>query len=489
LRVQRVEIDYSRKWYVMAAVAMGIFLGSIDGSIVNLALPTLVREYGADFATVQWVVLAYLLALTMLMVSMGRLGDMVGKKPVYNTGFVIFTAGSLLCGLAPTVYWLIGFRVLQAIGASMTAALGTAILAEAFPPGERGKALGIGGSLVSIGIVAGPTLGGLIIDALSWHWIFFVNLPVGILGTLMVMHFVPDIKPAGRQRFDALGALTLFVSLLSLLLALTTGQQLGFGDLRILLLFANWALFTGAFILVEWRCDQPMVDLRLFRSRLFSVNLTTGLITFVAMAGTTILMPFYLENVLGYEAHQVGLLLAAVPIGMGVIAPISGSLSDRFGTRPITVLGLATLLVGYYAVSTLSTQTSAVGYMLRFLPLGVGMGIFQSPNNSAVMGTAPRERLGVASGLLSITRTLGQIAGIAVLGAVWASRVFHHAGVTLPGGATTAEASAQVAGLQDTFLGTVFIIAVALALGIWALAQERGRQSTPADKHPQTLGL
>jgi EmrB/QacA subfamily drug resistance transporter len=480
-------IDYSRKWYVMTAVAMGIFLGTVDGSIVNLALPTLVREYGADFAAVQWVVLAYLLTLTTLMVSMGRLGDMVGKKPIYNTGIVIFTTGSLLCGLAPAVYWLIGFRVLQAIGASMTAALGTAILVEAFPPSERGRALGIGGSIVSIGIVAGPTLGGLIIDALSWHWIFFVNLPIGILGTLMVTRFVPDIKPAGGQRFDYWGALTLFVSLLSLLLALTAGQQLGFGDPRILLLFANWVFFTVAFILIEWRCDQPMIDLRLFRSRLFSVNLTTGLITFVAIAGTTILMPFYLENVLGYDTRQAGLLLAAVPIGMGTIAPISGSLSDRFGTRPITVVGLAMLLVGYYAVSTLSTQTSAVGYMLRFLPLGIGMGVFQSPNNSAIMGAAPRERLGVASSLLSITRTLGQTTGIAVLGAVWASRVFHHAGVILPGGATTASATTQVAGLQDTFLGAVFITTVALALGIWTLVQERRRQS--ADKRPQTLGL
>jgi EmrB/QacA subfamily drug resistance transporter len=474
------EIDYSRKWYVMASVAMGIFLATVDGSIINLALPTLVREFGTDFATVQWVVLAYLLTLTTLMVSVGRLGDMIGKKPVYNVGFVIFTICSLLCGLSPTVYWLVGFRTLQAIGASMTAALGTAILTESFPPTERGKALGIGGTVVSVGIVAGPTLGGLIIDALSWRWVFFVNLPIGLLGTLMVMRFVPNIKPAGGQRFDYWGALTLLVSLLSLLLALTAGQRLGFGDRRILFLFASWALFTAVFIFVEWRSEQPMIDLRLFQSRLFSVNLTTGFITFIAIAGTIILMPFYLENVLGYGTRQVGLLLAAVPVGMGVVAPISGSLSDRFGTRPITVVGLAMLAVSYYAISTLSTQTSAAGYMLRFLPLGIGMGIFQSPNNSAIMGTAPRERLGVVSSLLAITRTLGQTTGIAVLGAVWASRVFHHAGAALPGGATAASAVAQVAGLQDTFLGDVFLISAALALGIWGLVQElRGQKLLP----------
>jgi EmrB/QacA subfamily drug resistance transporter len=481
------EIDYSRKWYVMMAVAMGIFLGTVDGSIVNLALPTLVREFGTDFATVQWVVLAYLLALATLMVSVGRLADMIGKKPLYNAGFVIFTIGSLLCGLAPTVYWLVGFRVLQAIGASMVMGLGTAILTEAFPPSERGKALGIGGSAVSVGIIAGPTLGGLIIDALSWHWIFFVNLPVGLLGTLIVMRFVPAIKPAGGQRFDYGGALTLFVSLLSLLLALTAGQEIGFGDRLVLFLFASWLLFTAAFIFVEWRSDQPMVALRQFQNRLFSVNLTTGYLVFAAMAGMTLLMPFYLEDVLGYGPSQAGLLLAALPIVVGVMAPIAGSLSDRFGTRPITVAGLAALVVGFYAVSTLNAQTGAVGYVLRFLPVGIGIGVFQAPNNSAIMSTASRQRLGVVSSLLSTTRILGQTTGIAVLGALWASRVFYHTGVASPGGATAAPAAAQVAGLQDTFLGTVLVIALALALGIWGLLLERWGQKLPSDHRREMM--
>jgi len=174
--MQEPSVDYSRKWHVMAAVAMGVFLATIDGSIVNVALPTLTRAFGAEFAVVQWVVLAYLLTVTTLMLSVGRLGDMAGKKPVYASGFVIFTLGSVLCGLSPGVYWLIGFRVLQAIGAAMMMALGMAIVTEAFPPAERGKALGISGSMVSIGIVVGPVLGGLLIGALSWHWIFFVNL-------------------------------------------------------------------------------------------------------------------------------------------------------------------------------------------------------------------------------------------------------------------------------------------------------------------------
>jgi len=477
--MQQESIDYSRKWYVMAAVAMGVFLATIDGSIVNVALPTLVRAFQTEFAVVQWVVLAYLLTVTTLMLSMGRLGDMIGKKPIYAAGFVIFTLGSVLCGLAPTVYWLIGFRVLQAVGAAMMMALGTAIVTEAFPPSERGKALGITGSLVSIGIVTGPVLGGILIDALSWHWIFFVNLPVGILGSLVVARFVPALTPPGGQRFDYLGAFTLFVSLMALLLALTLGQRMGFAALPILSLFTAWLLFLALFLVVEWKSGQPMIDLGLFQNRLFSVNLVTGFATFVAMAGTIILMPFYLENVLGYDPRSVGFLLAIVPVAVGVTAPLAGSLSDRVGTRPITVIGLFALLIGFYAVGTLSIQTTPVGYVLRFLPVGIGMGVFQSPNNSAIMGAAPRARLGVASGLLAITRTLGQTTGIAVLGALWAGRVAYHGGDVLRGGATAASPATQVAALQDTFFAVVILMALALMLGLWGLIQERRRRAMP----------
>jgi EmrB/QacA subfamily drug resistance transporter len=483
--MQQQPVDYSRKWYVMAAVAMGLFLGTIDGSIVNVALPTLVRAFDTQFAVVQWVVLAYLLTITTLMLSVGRLGDMIGKKPLYATGFVVFTLGSVLCGLAPSVYWLIGFRVLQAIGAAMLMALGMAIVTEAFPPSERGRALGISGTMVSVGIVVGPVLGGLLIGALSWHWIFFVNLPVGIVGTWMVIRFVPVLKPAGGQRFDLVGALTLFLCLMALLMALTLGQQVGFAETIVLAFFAASLVLLALFLAIERRIRYPMIDLRLFRDRLFNINLVTGFVIFVCMSGTIILMPFYLENVLGYTPRSVGLLLAIVPIALGITAPISGSLSDRFGPRPIIVAGLLMLLLGFSAVSTLSTGTTALGYVLRFLPIGIGIGTFQSPNNSAVMGAVPRSRLGIASGLLSLTRTLGQTTGIAALGALWATHVLRRAGGTLPAGATSAPAAAQVAGLNDTFAIVVILIALALALAIWGLVQERRSRHLPQPARPQ----
>jgi EmrB/QacA subfamily drug resistance transporter len=470
-------IDYSRKWVVMAAVAMGIFLSTIDGSIVNVALPTLTRYFGTNFATVQWVVLAYLLAIATLMLSIGRLADMIGKKPLYTTGFVIFTISSMLCGLAPTIYWLIAFRVIQAIGAALILALGMAIVTESFPSSERGKALGITGAVVSVGIVIGPTLGGFLIDSFSWRWIFYVNVPVGIAGTLMAWRYVPHIKPPGGQHFDFWGAITLFVSLLSLLLALTLGQNMGFADPRILLLLASFTLSLVLFIIIELRIDQPMIDLRLFQNSNFSVSLITGFITFVAIAGTIMLLPFYLENVLGYSTRQVGLLLAVVPIGLGISAPLSGSLSDRLGTRPITVAGLGVLLLGYYALSTLTANTSATGFLLRFLPIGVGMGIFQSPNNSAIMGSAPAQRLGIVSGMLAFNRTLGQTTGIALLGALWAGRVIFYAGESLSGGATEASPGAQANGLQDTFLAMTIAIGLALLLALWAFFRHRQDQS------------
>jgi EmrB/QacA subfamily drug resistance transporter len=465
-------VPSNRKWFVLASVGMGVFLGTIDGSIVNVALPTLAHSFQAEFAVVQWVTLAYLLAVTTLMLSMGRLGDMIGKKPVYITGFIVFTLGSLLCGTAPSVYTLIFFRVLQALGAAMMT-LGMAIITENFPPSERGKALGISGSLVSIGIITGPIVGGLILSAASWRWIFYVNLPIGLLGIWMVWRYVPAAAETRKERFDFWGAATLFVTLISLLLSLTIGQSAGFLTATPIALFATSLIFLAAFILVEKRSPYPMIDLALFRNRLFDINLITGLLTFIVLSGPTLLMPFYMEGVLGFPPNQIGLVMAAVPVTMGIFAPLAGSLSDRLGSRPITVAGLAVMVAAAFGLSTISVNTSAWGLILRYLPVGIGMGIFQSPNNSIILGSVPHQRLGVASGLLATTRTLGQTTGIAVLGAIWAGRVAAALGSQPAGGATAAPPAAQVSALQDVFTLTIGLIGFGLLLAIWGMLQER----------------
>ena len=473
MTVSSPAVDYSKKWYVLSAVGMGVFLATIDGSIVNVSLPTMERSFHTDFALVQWVVLAYLLTVTTLMLGIGRLADIYGKKSIYTTGFIVFTIGSVLCGLSPTIYFLIGFRVVQAVGAAMIMALGMAIVTEAFPRSERGRALGMVGTIVSVGIMVGPTLGGLIIQNLSWHWIFFVNVPIGIIGTFMVTRFVPAFKPPGGQRFDYWGAIALCVSLLSLLVALTLGQRNGFGDSNVLILIGLFMILLVTFIFIELRTEQPMIDLRIFRNSLFSVSLTSGFNVFICLSGSLILMPFYIQNVLGYDVQQTGLLMATVPVALGVVAPISGALSDRFGSRLMTVVGLVVLSIGFLGVSSLNAETTTLGYVLSFLPVGIGMGIFQSPNNSAIMGATPRDRLGIASGMLAVTRTLGQTTGIAVLGALWAGQVYKYAGGLLPEGATSAPIFAQVSALKDTFMIVSVLILFALLLSIWGLREER----------------
>lgn len=471
-QLEQPSVDYSRKWYVMLAVAMGLFLATIDGSIVNVSLPTMIASLQTDFATIQWVVLSYLLTITAVQTIVGRLADMYGKKRLYTLGFVVFTLGSLLSGLSPTVGWLIGFRVLQGVGAALILALGLAILTEAFPAEERGRALGIGGSIVSVGIVIGPTLGGIILEHLSWHWIFFVNVPIGIVGTFIALRNVPATTPAGGQTFDLGGAAMLTVTLLALLLGLTNGQQNGFTSSLTLGLLALSAVVFVAFVFQELHHPQPLIDPQLFRDRQFTVNLATGLMVFIGL-GSSVLIPFYLEDVLGYSVQQVGLLLAVLPVSLGIVAPISGSLSDRFGTRPISVIGLAVTTVGYLALATLETDTTAVGFMLRYLPVGIGVGLFQSPNNSAIMGSVPANKLGIASSLLATTRSLGQTVGISVLGALWAALVFAAVGATIEGGVTAAPSGAQVDGLQTTCLAIAALMMTALLLALWTWRLER----------------
>ncbi|MFQ5968190.1 MAG: MFS transporter [Acidimicrobiia bacterium] len=479
------EVDYTRKWYVMAAVGLSILLATIDISIVNVALPTLETELDSTFPVIQWVVLAYALTLATLTLGVGRLGDIVGKKAIFASGFAVFTVASVLCGLSPSVAFLIGCRVVQAIGATMVLALGIGIVTEAFPDHERGRALGVIGTMVSIGIVIGPTLGGFLIEQLSWRWIFLVNLPVGVLGTIAAVLWVPAIKPPGGQRFDWLGGGLMFVSLLTMSLGLSIGQRRGFGDGLVIALLITAAASLVVFLMVEQRVPEPMVDLQLFRQRIMRINLGTGFTTFVAIAGVLILMPFYLINVKGFDSQQAGILLASTAILIGVVAPLSGWVSDRIGIRPVTVVGLAVLTVGYLAASNLDGNTSAVGYVLLVTPIGVGMGIFQSPNNSGVMGAAPRERLGITSGMLTLTRIVGQIVGVAVLGSLWAVMVTSRAG-GFDGPATSAPAEAQVAGLQVILAAMAAVMAIGVAVTGWDLLRTwRKRVAAPPESLPE----
>ena len=467
-------VDYDQKWRVMATVATGILLATIDGSIVNVALPTLVETFDTSFATIQWVALGYLLTLATLTLLVGRIGDIVGKRKIYNSGFMAFTVASVLCAFSPSVGFLIGFRVLQALGATMVLALGISILTESFPPNERGKALGYIGTAVSLGVVTGPVVGGVLIAAFDWRSIFLVNLPVGIIGTILALKYVPNVPPVPGQRMDYWGAVLLSSSLLSLSMALTLGQTRGFADWLILSLFAAFALMTLVFIRVELATESPMIQLRLFLDPLLSVSVVSGFLVFAALSSTFFLLPFYLEGVLDFSIGQVGLLLGAGPLVLGVVAPISGTMSDRLGVRSLTIAGLMILTAVFLGFQLLSTDTAWWQYVLLAIPLGVGVGIFQSPNNSAIMGSIPREYSGVGGALLNLTRLLGQITGIAVLGSLWASRVISLSATPVPGGnASAAAESLQVESLHFVFGIAAALIGSAALIGFWALRNDR----------------
>jgi len=453
--------DYSRKWWALAAVGSGVLLSTIDGSIVNIALGTLVGAFNSNLNVVEWVMLAYLLTISCLLLLMGRLGDMFGKRRVYVIGFGIFTLASALCGLAPTVGTLIGFRVLQGVGAAMIQAVGPALLVAAFPQSERGTALGAIGSFVAAGILIGPALGGVLLRYVGWEAIFFVNVPLGMVGIWLTLRSIaPDRSPARGQVFDVVGALLLMAALSGLLLALTEGPIWGWKDLRIAGLFVLFAVAGAGFVAWERRFPHPMISLRMFRSPAFSLNLLASFLLFLGLAFNLILTPLFLQFVLDLDLQTTGLALMGLPLALSLSAPISGRLSDRIGPRVLTVAGLLITAASLIGLSFAATGTPLVYLIGCLLVLGVGVGLFQSPNNSTVLGNAPREALGVASGLLAVMRNLGQTAGVAIAGAVWASRVF-----ALHGGPIT-----PITAAPPATLAAGFDLAMRVAAGLVLLA-------------------
>jgi len=460
------ELEPSAKWWAMLGVGLGVLMFTLDTSIVNIALPTLVRSFKTDFITIQWVVLSYLLVLNAFVLGAARFGDMVGKKPLYLGGLIVFTISSLLCGISPGVYWLIGFRALQGLGAVMISALGAAIVTEVFPRSERGRALGIIGAVVSLGIALGPTVGGFLIGFSDWRAIFLVNVPIGIFASFIVIRFVPTgSKNPNRQKFDWLGAGIMSVTLVSFAFGMTNGQNQGFGSLLTVILLALAAIGLAIFLWIESRIRQPILDLSLFRNISFSLGLLTGVLVFGVIAGLVFIMPFFLEIVLHYSTREVGLLLAVSPVLGGIIAPFSGYLSDRFGTRPISLIGLVLMMIGCLLISTFNAQMTQLDYIIRIAPFGIGLGMFQSPNNSAILGEVPPERLGIASGLLSLSRTLGQTAGLPLLAALFTI-------ITLTGttglDVTKAPVEHLVSGIQGTFRVAALVILVAILLVVGA---------------------
>jgi EmrB/QacA subfamily drug resistance transporter len=463
---EQFNVKIERKWWALVSVGSGVLLSTIDGSIVNIALNTLVSVFDSNLHVVEWVALAYLLTLVSSLLIMGRLADLFGRRRIYATGFLIFTASSVLCGLAPSIEALIGFRVIQGVGAAMLQGVGPALLVSAFPSSERGAALGAIGSFVAVGILTGPVLGGILLSTLGWQSIFYVNVPIGLLGSLLSLRVLPqDSADRPVAGFDLIGAFLLMMSLLSLTLGLTEGPLLGWLDARVM---TAWIIGLAAFIgFLAWErfTPHPMVNLQMFRRRVFSGGLLTAGLLFVGTAFNLLLTPLLLQLVFQFDLRQTGLMLMALPSALSVTAPISGRLSDRFGSQRLTTIGLLLVIAALFSLSREAAVTQPVWLIVSLVTLGCGMGLFQGPNNSAIMGSAPPAALGVAGSLTAVVRTLGQMFGIALAGAVLADAIYRSNGApVVPITAATADQFAAAYRLAMGFAAA--LVAVTLAVSI-----------------------
>ncbi|MBC7186940.1 MAG: MFS transporter [Calditrichaeota bacterium] len=395
---------------------LGGIMGPIDGSIVNVVLPTISASFGVPISTVQWVPMTYLLTISSLLMFFGRLGDIIGYRRVYLWGLGGFVLASAMCGLAPTAGWLIACRALQGLAAGMMMAVPFALITASFPPEERGKALGINAISISAGLAIGPSLGGLITSLLGWRFVFLVNLPIGLAGLLFAARVLPPIRGESGG-VDWAGASSGFMALLGLLLFVNRAQT---GNPSVFAWCAlAMALVAGAvFLTAEKKVRSPLLDLSLFTNGVFSLGLLAALLSFMSQYVLVFLTPFYLHRVLSLPPNKVGLVMTASPLAVMLIAAFSGWLSDRVGTRTLACVGAGISSIALALMAQLPADARPREVALRLALFGLGTGIFQSPNNSAVMGSVPKSRLGTASGVLATMRNVGMVLGVAIAGLV-----------------------------------------------------------------------
>lgn len=472
--------ERANKWAVFGIVATGIFMSTLDSSIVNISLPTIARYFSVPLSgAIEWVIISYLVVIAAVLLSIGRLADIIGRKPIWAAGLAIFTIGSALCGAAPSLGFLIAARGFQGLGGAMLFAVSPAMVTAAFPSEERGRALGLNAVIVALGVSAGPTIGGILTESFSWRSIFYVNVPIGIVGFILTLRVLTEPIRRGRGRFDPIGAALLAVGLASLTLGLSFGTEIGWSSPLLIGLLALAVVALVAFVFVEMRVPDPIVDLSLLRNRVFASANVSLVLSFLALFAVSFLMPFYLEELRQFSTLQAGLLLTPLPLAIAVVAPLSGTLADRIGTRWLAAAGLSLACVGLILISQLGVQSSVFDIIWRLVITGVGQGLFQSPNNSALIGSAPEIRRGVASGFLATGRVIGQSLSVALAGAIFAGLGGAQAGLILVGMQHHPLPAQQIAALQQTFVTSfraAFLVCAAIAaLGV-ATSLVRGNE-------------
>jgi len=451
---QANNISNKNRWFILLIVVMLTFMATLDGSIVNVALPVMAKSLNVSSAGIQLVVTSYLIIISATILVFGRLGDIVGKTKVFKFGIALFTLGSLFCGITHSLPLLILSRVIQAIGAAGAMANSQGIIAEVFPANERGKALGITGTFVALGSLVGPPLGGFIVDGMSWEYIFLINVPIGIITLFYSFKILPKGHKAARGKLDGLGALLFMFAIVPLFVALGLGQEVGFTEPIILVSFLIAIISFITFIMVEKKRESPLLQLEIFENKLFSLSIFCGFISFVAIFCSMIIQPFYLQEVMKFSPASTGLLLMTFPLILAVVAPLSGHLSDKIGSEILTFIGLMLTSTGLLLMSTLNEHSSIISMVLFIGTMSIGNGLFQSPNNSLVMSTVPKDKLGIAGSINALVRNLGMICGIALATTILYNRMSYKIGQHV---------TSYVVGRNDAFIYGMRIVYITAA--------------------------
>ncbi|NHZ83351.1 MFS transporter [Massilia sp. CCM 8695] len=451
-----------RRW-TLAALSLSMLLSSLGTSIANVGLPTLAQAFGATFGQVQWVVLAYLLAITTLIVGVGRLGDIAGRRRLLLAGIGLYTLASALCGMAGALPWLIAARALQGLGAAVMMALTMSFATETASASGTGSVMGLLGTMSAIGTALGPSLGGVLIAAAGWRALFFVSVPLGMAALVLAYRTLPgDVR---RQAvFDHVGTLLLALTLGAYALAMTAGSG-SFGILNLGLLLAA-AVGTGLFVLAETRVASPLIPLALLRDRLFGARLGTTTLVSTVMMATLVVGPFYLSRALALAPAAIGLVLSAGPLVAALCGVPAGRIVDRAGTAGVTIAGLVLMLAGTLPLALLPASSGVPGYVVPLVVITIGYALFQAANNTALMANASADQRGVVSGMLNLARNLGLVTGAALMGAVFA----------FGSAAATAPPDAAAAGMRRTFALAAVLLAAALAIA-WRAGRARQQQT------------
>ncbi len=454
-----------KEWAILLTVLPMTFMTTLDSSIVNVALPTMAKELNTSMAGIEWVVTSYLIVICATILLFGKLGDILGKTRIFKFGIGVFTIGSLLCGFSNTLFMLILSRIVQAIGAGAAMATNQGIITETFPPNERGRALGMTGTAVALGTMVGPTLGGLIVSIAPWKYIFLINIPIGILVYIGVIKILPFKKKASDFKIDVKGSILFMISITLLFTSINFGQSLGFTNMFIVMSFIISLILFAIFIRVEKNSDNPMLDIKIFKNRLFSLSIFCGFTSFISIGAVNIILPFYYQDVLSLSPSAAGLMMTVSPIILAVVAPLSGYLSDKMGSEKISALGLSILSIRIISLVLFNVNTPLIVVGILVGLLSLGSGIFQSPNNSLIMSTVEKNELGIAGSINGLVRNLGTTTGIALSTSILYSRMSSKLGYKVSG-YVDGRADVFVYAMRFVFIGIGVICLIGAILSV-----------------------